>query len=110
MPRYYKDKEIKKCADCPLMVKEEEEIPDYSTGKVHKCEILYCPPIKEKYGWNIVEGNWKPGREFCRLTNEVSLDFILESGQFVGYTIREVLKTAPKYISELITRGLFVIK
>ena len=109
MPRFYKDKQIKKCADCPLLVKDTIKVIDIN-DKEQECELFYCPPIKEKYGWNEVEGSWKPNREFCRLTNEVSLDFELTSGQFAGFTVRKVLELAPRYISKLIERGVFIVK
>lgn len=107
--KFYKDKQIKRCKDCPFFILEESVIKDVN-NKIHECETYYCTPVKDKYGYNETEKNANPDEKwFCRLTNEVTRNYKLEWGAFAGETILEVNFKAPKYIKALIENGVISI-
>lgn len=103
MNRYYQNRLIKKCVECPFC---EEQIGNFDGNEFKE---LYCVPIKAKYGCNLVDEKSLPNASYCRLNNEVTEEFIFPYGSFFGKSISEVKKIAPKYIKYLLEKKVFVI-
>lgn len=107
--RFYKNKLIKKCKECPFFFMEVDVIEDVN-GKKHECNICYCLPFKDKHGCNSINEEDTPhGKWFCRLHNEVTEEYVFEFGAFVGETVGNVARIAPKYLKALVEKGAFKI-
>jgi hypothetical protein len=102
MKCFYNNRQILLCKDCPFFLQEEIENTDFVES--------FCTPVKDKYGYNPIDHNTKAGeKDFCRLTNEVTVEFVLNFGAFSGKTVAEVMEIAPRYIKVLEEKNVIKI-
>jgi hypothetical protein len=104
---YHNNQRIKFCKDCSFF--------GFETGEIDGQEVTsvdgVCTPVKPKYGANPVAKNQMAGKlDFCRLTNEVDDDFILDFGTFAGQRLGDVKFKAPKYVAFLLKNNIITLK
>lgn len=110
---YHNNKRVKRCKDCPHFLVDSSKREAFDKrGRARKIVFVetFCTPVKPKHGFNPVGGNTIAGtKDYCRLTNEVTMDFVFDFGKFAGKTLAEAQIEAPKYIRFLVENDIIKI-